>query len=58
MQSATFAAGIERMVCQRANLTAGYFADIAAAYRVQETAVRAASADLQKCLRLGLERWW
>lgn len=56
--SAAVAAGIERMVCQRANLTAGFFADIAAAYRVQETAVRAASADLQKCLRLGLERWW
>lgn len=55
---ATVAAGIERMVCQRANLTTGRFADIAAAYRVKEAAVRAADADLQKCLRLGPERWW
>jgi len=52
------AAGIERMVCQRANLTPGRFADIAADYRVKEAAVRAADADLQKCLRLGPERWW
>jgi hypothetical protein len=55
---AAVAAGIERMVCQRANLTTGRFADIAAAYRVKEAAVRAADADLQKCLRLGPERWW
>jgi hypothetical protein len=55
---AAVAAGIERMVCQRANLTTGRFAEIAAAYRVGEPAVRAADADLQKCLRLGPERWW
>ena len=55
---AAVAAGIERMVCQRANLTTGRFADIAAVYRVKEAAVRAADADLQKCLRLGPERWW
>lgn len=55
---AAVAAGIERMVCQRANLTAGRFADVAAAYRVKEAAVRAADADLQKCLRLGADRWW
>ena len=55
---AAVAAGIERMVCQRANLTTGRFADIAAAYRVKEAAVRAADGDLQKCLRLGPERWW
>ncbi len=55
---AAVAAGIERMVCQRANLTTGRFADMAAAYRVTEAAVRAADADLQKCLRLGPERWW
>lgn len=52
------AAGIDRMVCQRAALTAGRFADVAAAYRVNEAAVRAADADLQKCLRLGTQRWW
>ncbi len=55
---AAVAAGIERMVCQRANLTTGRFADIAAAYRVKEATVRAADADLQKCLRPGPERWW
>ncbi len=55
---AAVAAGIERMVCQRANLTTGRFADIAAAYRVNEAAVRAADADLQKRLRLGPQRWW
>jgi hypothetical protein len=55
---AAVAAGIERMVCQRANLTTGRFAGIAAAYRVKEATVRAADADLQKCLRLGPERWW
>lgn len=52
------AAAIERMVCQRANLTTGRFADIAVAYRITEAAVRAADADLQKNLRLGPERWW
>ena len=56
--SAAVAAGIERMVCQRANLTTGRFADIAAGYRVKEAAVRAADTDLQKFLRLGPERWW
>ena len=55
---AAVAAGIERLVRQRANLTTGRFADIAAAYRVKEAAVRAADADLQKCLRLGPQRWW
>jgi hypothetical protein len=55
---AAVAAGIERMVCQRANLTTGRFAEIAAAYYVREAAVRATDADLQKCLRLGPERWW
>ena len=55
---AAVAAAIERMVCQRANLTTGRFADIAAACRVKEAAVRAADADLQKCLRLSPERWW
>ena len=55
---AAVAAGIERMVCQRANLTTGRFADIAAGYRVREAAVRAADAELQKCLRLGPKRWW
>ena len=55
---AAVAAGIERMVCQRANLITGRFADIAAGYRVREAAVRAADADLQKCLRLGPKRWW
>ena len=55
---AAVAAGIERMVCQRANLTTGRFADIAAGYRVREAAVRAADTDLQKCLRLGPKRWW
>lgn len=55
---AAVAAGIERVVCRRANLITGRFADIAAAYRVNEAAVRAADADLQKCLRLGPERWW
>jgi len=55
---AAVAAGIERTVCQRANLTAGRFADTAASYRVNEAAVRAADADLQKCLRLGPEKWW
>jgi hypothetical protein len=46
------------MVCQRANLTTGRFADIAANYRVKEAAVRAADADLQNSLRLGPDRWW
>ena len=55
---AAVAAGIERMVCQRANLATGRFADIAAAYRVEEAAVRAADADLRKCLALGPDRWW
>lgn len=55
---AVLAAGIERLVCLRANLTTGRFAEVAAAYRVEEAAVRAADADLQKCLRLGPERWW
>ena len=55
---AAVAAGIERVVCLRANLTTGRFADIAAAYRVKEAAVRAADTDLQKCLRLGPQRWW
>lgn len=55
---AAVAAGIERMVSQRANLTTGRFADIAAAYRVKETALRAADADLQKRLRLGPQKWW
>lgn len=55
---AVVAAGIERMVCQRANLTTGHFAQTAAAYRVKEAAVRAAGTDLQKCLRLGPEKWW
>jgi hypothetical protein len=55
---AAVAAAIERMVCQRANLTTGRFADIAAAYRVNEAAVRAAAADVQKRLRLGPQRWW
>jgi hypothetical protein len=55
---AVIAAGIERVVCQRANLTTGRFADIAAGYRVEEAAVRSADADLQKCLRLGPQRWW
>jgi len=55
---AAVAAGIERMVSQRANLTTGRFADIAAAYRVKEAALRAADADLQKCLRLGPQKWW
>ena len=55
---AAVAAGIERMVCQRANLTTGRFADIAAVYRVKEAAVRGADSDLQKCLRLGPEKWW
>lgn len=54
---AVVAAGIERMVCQRANLTTGRFADIAGVYRVREAAVRAVDADL-KCLRLGPDRWW
>lgn len=55
---AAVAAGIERMVCQRANLTTGRFAEIAAAYYVREAAVRATDADLQKYFRLGPERWW
>jgi hypothetical protein len=55
---AAVAAGIQRMVCGRADLTTGRFADIAAACRVKEAAVRAADADLQKCLRLGPNRWW
>jgi hypothetical protein len=55
---AAVAAGIERMVCQRANLTNGRFADIAGAYRLKEAAVRAADADLQKFLRVGQEKWW
>jgi hypothetical protein len=54
---AALAAGIERLVCQRANMTTGRFADIAAAYRVEEAAVRAVDVDLQKCLRLGRETW-
>jgi hypothetical protein len=53
---AAVAAGIERVVCLRA--TTGRFAEVAAAYRVKEAAVRAADADLQKCLQLGPERWW
>ncbi|HET7666744.1 MAG TPA: hypothetical protein VFK56_11900, partial [Mycobacterium sp.] len=55
---AAVAAAIERVVCLRANLTTGRFAEVAGAYRVKEAAVRAADADLQKCLRLGPERWW
>ena len=55
---AAVAAGIERMVCQRAKLTTGRFADVATAYRVNEASVRAADADLQKCLHLGSARWW
>ncbi|MGB2919667.1 MAG: hypothetical protein WBC15_05530 [Mycobacterium sp.] len=55
---AAVAAGIERMVCQRANLTTGRFADTAAAYRIDEAALRAADADLRKCLRLNSERPW
>lgn len=55
---AAVAAGIERIVCQRANLTTGRFADVAVAYRIKEAAVRAADADLRKCLRLGSEKWW
>ena len=55
---AAVAAGIERVVCLRANLTTGRFADIAAGYRIKEAAVRAADADLQKCLQLGPETWW
>lgn len=55
---AAVAAAIERVVCLRANLTTGRFAEVAAAYRVKEAAVRAADADLQKCLQLGPQRWW
>ncbi|BBZ06356.1 hypothetical protein MDOR_05250 [Mycolicibacterium doricum] len=55
---AVLAAGIERLVCRRANLTTGRFADVAVAYGVEEAAVRAADADLQKCLQLGPQRWW
>lgn len=55
---AVLAAGIERLVCRRANLTTGRFAEVAAAYGVEEAAVRAADADLQKCLQLGSQRWW
>ncbi|MDI3314371.1 MAG: hypothetical protein QJR12_08855 [Mycobacterium sp.] len=55
---AAVAAGITRMVCQRAHLTTGRFADIAAAFRVEEGAVRAADTDLQKDLRLGPQQWW
>jgi hypothetical protein len=55
---AIVAAAIERMVCQRASLTSGRFADVAVAYRVKDAAVRAAHADLQKSLRLGSEKWW
>jgi hypothetical protein len=55
---AAVAAGIERVVCLRANLTTGRFAEVAAVYRVKEAAVRAADADLQRCLRLGAQRWW
>jgi hypothetical protein len=55
---AAVAAGIERMVCHRANLTTGRFADVAEAYRIKEAALRAAGADLQKSLRLDPERWW
>lgn len=55
---AVLAAGIERLVCRRASLTSGRFVDVAAAYCVEEAAVRAADADLQKCLQLGPQRWW
>jgi hypothetical protein len=56
--AAAVAAGIERAVCLRANLTTGRFAEVATAYRVKEAAVRAADTDLQKCLQLGPQRWW
>lgn len=56
--SAAVAAAIERAVCHRANLTTGRFAEVAAVYRVNEAAIRAADADLQKCLQLGPKRWW
>ncbi len=55
---AAVAAGIERMVCHRANLSTGRFAEVAGAYHVKEAALRVAGADLQKFLRLGPERWW
>lgn len=55
---AAVAAAIERTVCHRANLTTGRFAEVAAAYRLNEAAIRATDADLQKCLQLGPKRWW
>jgi ribosomal 50S subunit-associated protein YjgA (DUF615 family) len=55
---AALAAGIERMVCRRANLIAGRFTDVAIAYHINEAAIRAADAELQKCLRLSPQQWW
>lgn len=52
------AAAIERMVCYRAGRPGSRYFEAAAAYRVDERAVRAASTDLQAQLHLSPTRPW
>lgn len=52
------AAALERMICYRAARPGSRYADVAAAYRVAEAAVRAASADLQAQLSLSATKVW
>lgn len=51
------AAGLERMICQRAGAS-GRYADVAARYRVDEQAVRRSGADLQDLLKLSPAKLW
>jgi hypothetical protein len=46
------------MICYRAARPGSRYADVAAAYRVAEAAVRAASADLQAQLSLSATKVW
>lgn len=52
------AAALERMICYRAARPGSRYADVAVAYRVDEAAVRAASADLQAQLSLSATKVW
>jgi hypothetical protein len=55
---AVLAASVERMVCLRAGSPGGRYDEAAAAYRADESAVRAASTTLQKRLQLSPSRSW
>lgn len=55
---AALAAALERMISQRAARPRARYAEAAAAYRVPESAMRAAGPDLQRQLALSKSRLW